>query len=432
MSTVRERRRRLYAALLGVALAATVLGFAVTDGLGAPDVGSGEVAAVEEAPDGTVTQEEFDAALAQTAKLQGIDQLPESDDPQFAQLRDATMSDLLLSRWVEGEAEERGVAVSDTEVSDELEKIKKQQFGGEEEFQKFLKQSGFSEQDALDRVRLQLLSDRIQDEVLGEEPGEVAEDRIEAYYEVNQEQFQQPESRDVRLILNEDEAKVADAAAELAADDSAESWERVASRLSTDQATKDSGGLRRNVTAGQSEPTLDEEIFAAPEGELVGPFEAESGFYLIQVVKVTPAETTPLDDVSEQISQQLSAADQQQLAADFQSDFVEKWTSRTFCADDYTIDRCANFEAPTDACVGDDDGEDLPKGQDDPLCEAPVPSTRPVAPGSAAVFGALTPGPAQGPLLPAAPPAAEGGTPIPLGPTGAPPTAPPTAPPPGG
>ena len=100
------------------------------------------------------------------------------------------------------------------------------------------------------------------------------------------------------------------------------------------------------MTIGQSEPVLEEQIFAAAQGELVGPFKGQTDYYLIQVVKITPAQTTPIAEVSEQIQQQLAQGKQQETASDFQQDFVEKWTSRTFCADGYVINRCENFTAP--------------------------------------------------------------------------------------
>ena len=142
------------------------------------------IAVVEEAPDGTITQEEFDRALTQTAARQGIQEVPAEDDPQYQLIADAAQSDLILARWVLGEAEERGIEISDREIDEELEKIKEQQFGSEKAFEKFLEQSGFTLDEAMDRIKLQLVSDRIQRAVLPDEP-EVTDDEIETYYDEN-------------------------------------------------------------------------------------------------------------------------------------------------------------------------------------------------------------------------------------------------------
>ena len=186
------------------------------------------------------------------------------------------MADLLLGRWVRGEASERGITVSDSEVSNRLDQIIEQEFGGQKQFEQFLKQAHFTEEEASQRVEVQLLSDQIQQEVLPEDAS-VSDSEIEDFYNANIEQFQQPETRDMRRIVNKDQAKVEQAKALLEQDDSPASWKKVAARFSTEDATKDVGGLVEGVTVGQSEPALEEQIFSAAEGQLVGPFKGENG-----------------------------------------------------------------------------------------------------------------------------------------------------------
>jgi parvulin-like peptidyl-prolyl isomerase len=394
----------------------------VANGVGHTDVPSDAVAVVEDAPNGTITTAEFQRSLKQQAARQGIRKVPPPSNPQYPALRDAAMADALLSRWVLGEAEDRGITVSDTEVSSRLEQIKKQQFGGEKQFQKFLKQAGFTPQDALDRVKLQLLSDQIQRDVLP--PGVLVTDStVQDYYDANKAQYEHAETRDARQIVNKDKAKVEQAKALLEKDDSSQNWKKVAAKYSNDPLSKGRGGLLTAVTAGQSGLGIDKELFAAPEGQLVGPFQGESGYYILEVVKITPPSTTPLSKVSGQIKQQLSQGAQQEIATSFQQDFVDKWTSRSFCASGYVMDRCANF-TPQDACNGDDPGEsgDLDKTG----CDAVVPSSAPLAPGEATVFpGDTVQGPPQGPQSGGAP-AAQPGV---LGPGGAPQLPPGAAPP---
>ena len=121
---------------------------AVAQGIGDPSVPADAIAVVEDAPNGTITKEEFDRALVQTAARQGIKEVPETTDPQYQTLADAAQSDLLLARWVAGEAQERGIETTDREIDDELEKVKQQQFGSEQAFEKFLDQSGFTHEEA--------------------------------------------------------------------------------------------------------------------------------------------------------------------------------------------------------------------------------------------------------------------------------------------
>ena len=157
---------------LAVFLVAFFVIWAAAQGIDKPEVPSGDVAVVDDAPGGPITQEEFDSALEQAAASQG-GRVPAEDDPQYQALKEQALSELLLGRWVEGEAEEQGITVTDSEVEQRLEQIKNQSFQDEKEFQRFLEQSGFTEEDAIQRVRLTLLSERVQEGVLSGQNEEV-------------------------------------------------------------------------------------------------------------------------------------------------------------------------------------------------------------------------------------------------------------------
>jgi PPIC-type PPIASE domain/SurA N-terminal domain len=433
----------------GVLLVALFVVSAAAIGLGGPTVPEDAIAVVEDAPNGTITTEEFDRALVQAAARQGLQDVPPEDDPQYPLLADAAEGDLILSRWVLGEAEERGIEVTESQIENELDAVKEQQFGckpDEEEckdFDRFLEQSGFTLEEAQERIRLQLISDAIQCDVIpspqcpggGGEPPEVTDAEIEDFFEANREQFEQPETRDVRQILTKTEEEAQEALEALGDNPDEQTWEDVAKEYSIDEATANAGGLREAVVEGQSEPLLDDAIFAAPEGELVGPIGGDAGFYVIHVESITPAVSRGLDDevqpaaegaeaqtVADQIRATLVAAREQQIAQDFQEDFQTKWIARTYCADGFRIDRCSNAEPPPDPCT-----EELAETQG---CDAPVASTRPIEPGSNSVFGA--PGATGLPQGPQPPPGSvatgvpPGVTPVPGAPPGA---APPTAPP---
>jgi foldase protein PrsA len=378
-------RRIVAAVVLAALLIVMFVWVAVAQGIGDPSVPSGNVALVEDAPDGEISQEEYDQTLEQVAASQGVREVPPESDPQYAALRDSAVSDLLLGRWVRGEAEERGLTVSESEITNQLEQFIEQDFGGQKQYERFLEQSNFTEEEARARVELGLLSDELQQVAFPEAP-DVSGAEIEEYYEANRVQFEQPETRDVRQILNEDQAKVEQAKALLEEDDSPENWKKVAARFSTEDATKDVGGLVEGVTEDEREEVIADQIYSAEVGELVGPVkggENEPRYHLIQVEKITPAEVTPLADVTEQIQQQIVQGKEQQIAQDFQTDFLEKWTSRSFCADDYLVNRCANYEAPK--------AEGVPGAP--PVLSRPV-----VPPGQATVFPGQPP-----PVLPQGP-----------------------------
>ncbi len=114
------RHRRLGLIIFGVLLVGLFAAVAAAQGIGHPEPSGDEVAVIEEAPDGTITKEAFDRGLEQTAARNGINQIPPADDPQYEQLKDSALSDLILSRWVLGEASDRGIEVSEREIDEEL------------------------------------------------------------------------------------------------------------------------------------------------------------------------------------------------------------------------------------------------------------------------------------------------------------------------
>ncbi|MDX6587517.1 MAG: foldase protein PrsA [Solirubrobacterales bacterium] len=482
---MRRVSKRTAAFVFGGILAIIVILVAATMGIGSLSLPDGATAFVDDVDDGEITSDELDVAIEQAAAAEGGADVPEPGTPQYNAALVPALSDLLLGRWVRGEAEERGIEVTEREIDVELETIIEQQFGGQKEFDKFLEESGFSEEDALGRVELQLLTQCIQDQVIpqdpeaeapttqregcqGEEEVEITDDEIQKFYDDNIAQFETPETRDVRTLLNPDEDKAQEAADQLAEDSSAEAWKDVTKELSTEEETAALGGLRPGVAEGQNDPALDAAIFEATAGEVVGPIETDAGFYVIEVEKVNEAATQPLDEAtSAQIRQQLVTQEQQQAVTEFQDTFVAKWRARTVCSEDLLADdedgtvqsqlaeRCSNFVVTDDGCLGDDESDEL---QPDPVtgeipkepagCPAFVP-LRPVLPPIplpqeetdplvATPPGTLTPLP-QGPQPPpveeeALPPGAEqlGLPPGTVPPGTAPPgTAPPGTAPPG-
>ena len=190
---------------------------------------------------------------------QGISKVPAPADPQYATLRDAAMSDLITRRaGSHGEAEERGIAVSDTEIDQQLKQIKQQQFGGRAGVRAVLKQSGFTPGGGARADRAELSQHADPEQVLRRSRRASPRTTIQNFYDANKAQFTQPETRDVREILNKDQAKVEQAKAQLEKDDSAANWRRSRAKYSTDKATKNNGGLRKGVAKGQSEPALDD------------------------------------------------------------------------------------------------------------------------------------------------------------------------------
>jgi parvulin-like peptidyl-prolyl isomerase len=426
--------RRLGLLVFGAIFVVLFAVVAIAEGLGDPSVPSGAVALVEDVPaeTGEVTEAEFAHALELAAK-QGGEKVPKPGDPKYDELKETALSSLFEGIWVQGTAEEWGIEVTDAEVAKELKKVKEESFKSEAEFQEFLKESGFTPADIDERVKLQVLTEQLQEE-LNERAPAPSQSEIEAYYEAAKStQFSQKPSRDIRLIVNKDREKAEEAEAAVAKDNSATNWQKVAKKYSEDPTTKENGGEQKGVQEGVLEEPLNKTVFGTPEGVIEGPIKTQRGYIVVEVVAATPESVQELKAVESQIKSTLAQQLEQEHFTGFVSSFSNEWTQRTFCASDYLIERCANFEddgRPATAPEGCFEAD--PKGGPPKACPAPVSQLVPAMPGT------ITPLEPKGNPLPQRPlpldePGAtgeEGATGLPEGampPTGAPPAgAPPT------
>ena len=318
-------------------------GIAVAQGIGNPSVPDGDIALVEEVPDGRgeISMEQYERSFLQTWKRGGLRQAPEPGDAQFEQIKEAAINDLLDQAWLTGEAAELGVTATDREIDNEFQTIRQDQFPSEAAFNRFLEDSNFTEEEVLDRVRLQVLSRKIEEQIT-QAVEEVPEEEIEEFYESSKDNFTTPETRDIRLIVTDNKADADKVEAELAESSETKDYARLAREFSNDGSSSQGG--KSVATEGSFPDPAGSEVMSAEEGAAIGPIEAGGDFYFFRVDKINPEETQTLDDVRQQIRQQLLPTLQQQAMSDFVADYNAKWTSRTFCAEDFTVARCSNFE----------------------------------------------------------------------------------------
>jgi foldase protein PrsA len=347
------------------ALAVTGLGAAVVAGCG-NDVPPNAVAKVG---DSVITQDEFDKWMTTAAEGQpgggpvpdppdfnrcvaqkkkmpvakgqerpSDSQLKKQCEEQFDQLKTQVMQFLIQAEWVQQEAEEQGVEVSEKEVRRSFEQQKKQAFPNDKAYREFLKSSGMSEEDILLRVRLEQLQQKLTQKVTKDAQNVSSQD-VENYYDKNKERFAQPERRDLLVVLTKTEAKAEEAKRALSDGDS---WKSVVKEYSIDEASKAQGGRLPAVSEGQQEKALDDAVFSARKGQIEGPVKTQFGWYVFEVRKITPASQQTLDESKETIRNLLRSQGQQKALDEFIKEFRESYKDETDCADDYRVAECKN------------------------------------------------------------------------------------------
>src|SRR3954449_2518706 len=363
---------RLFLALAALAIAAVVAA-----GCGGDDVPSDSVAKVGDVKiTKTQYQHWFLASVKQQAQSTGQkpDQIVAPDPPDFTKciaakqkqplpqgvpkpdakalkaqckqeydgINQQTLQFLITSQWLTQEAAKRKVTATDKEIRTTFEQQKKQSFPKQADYQKFLQTSGQTESDLLFRVKLSVLTNKIQQAIV-KDKGTVSDAAVQDYYNKNKQRFAQPQTRDLQVVLA---AKKANADAALKAIKSGTPWAKVAKKYSSDTASKSQGGRLPGVTKGQQEKTFDAAIFSAQKNKVLGPIKTQFGFYVFRVTKITPAKQQPLAAVKSTIKNLLQSQQQQKALNDFVKDWQKRSKDMTVCAKGYVVPQCKNAPKP--------------------------------------------------------------------------------------
>lgn len=353
-------------------------GVAIEGGRGAAKVPDGALVLVEgvPAPLGTISRAEFQQELEQQASFQGMSRPPKPGSKDYQGLRDSSLQELITSVWLQGEAEEVGIELTEDRLVAKLRK------SGQAAS---LKEAHYTRATMLERIETDLLVQLMQAE-LEERAPRASGDEIRRYYEEEEAtRFTTEERRDVRYVVSEDEAEADAARKALEADRSPRGWLGTAERYSVDPASRYGGGIENGVREETLFSALKDPIFDAEVGTLSGPIEVDGKYFVVEVVEVHPSETKPLAEARKNIAGILLEAEQLKLFKEFDSRFRSQWQASTVCADEAIVYLCENYraghplEAPP-ACYESDPKEPAP------ACPAIVVQPQPAMPGSVTDF----------------------------------------------
>jgi parvulin-like peptidyl-prolyl cis-trans isomerase-like protein len=250
----------------------------------------------------------------------------------------AQVMQLLVSfAWLEGEADEQGLAVSPAAVGRSFRRQRRANFPRRRAFRRFLRQSGQTVGDIRLRVRLDMLSNRIRRRVIAAAEATVTDARVDAYH-AQQGNVRIPERRDVRMVLTNDRESAAAAKRELLA---GASWRAVArrhsNRIPLDAPPAGPGGIIRGLERIDFDRRTARRIFRARRRAVVGPVRTSLGHLVFRVVRSHPARELSPARSRRILRRDLVARTQQEALDRFVEDYRAKWQSRTVCAPAYAV-----------------------------------------------------------------------------------------------
>ena len=309
-------RRLLLLVLASLALVAAGCGGTSTANLSSDDVA---VVGGQQ-----ITKKDFQDLMGRAQKSYDAQKrkFPKPGSTEYEQLKGQAITFLVQQAEVEEEASKLGVSVSDSDVDKEIERYKKQFYGGSDaRYEKAVKQQGLTDEQAREAIKQQLISQKVTKKVTGDV--KVSDSDITAYYNSHKSQYVQPESREVRHILVQKKALADSLYSQLKG---GANFAQLAKKYSKDPGSAANGG-KLTISKGQTVPQFDKAAFALKKGELSTPVKTQYGYHIIQALSAVKASsTTPLTKVRASIKQQL---EQQR-----KNDKITKWledTKKSFC-----------------------------------------------------------------------------------------------------
>lgn len=279
-----------------------------------------------------ISNEDFDRNLAAAKQQFASIGWKESDGAKLADLKNKVLDRLIDVELLYQQSQKREIVVADEEFENGFAEFRKQ-FPKEEEFQKFLQDNGFSEEDLKEQFKKSMALKKLQMALRVEftETVIVTDKEIKDFYDKNVEKFKNPEMVKASHILisfenDADEAAKKEARAQIekiqkqlkAGDDFAE----LAKAHSACPSSANGGDLGF-FGRGQMVKPFEDAAFGLKSGEVSDIVETSFGYHLIKLTDKKAEETQTIDDVKARISDWLR---QQKIDSKFEQ-YIEKLKS---------------------------------------------------------------------------------------------------------
>ena len=251
----------------------------------------------------TITQEQFNQLLDQAKRSYQSQKrpFPKAGTPEYQTLKNQAIAYLVQRAEFASEATKLKVKVTDKQVEQRLNQIKKQYFGGSESrYKKQLKQQGLTEAQVRSDVRANLVSDGLFKNVT--DNVKVSDADVKKYYDQHLQQYGVPEQRDVAHILVKKKTLADHLYDQIKG---GANFASLAKKYSQDPGSKSQGG-KLTISKGQTVGPFDQTAFLLKTGQVSRPVKTQVGWHIIKALSaVKAAKTTPFSKVQASIQQQL-------------------------------------------------------------------------------------------------------------------------------
>ncbi len=205
---------------------------------------------------------------------------PAFDDPNKTMgqaLREIVLDNQVQREIMRQDAKDKGIEITEEDVNAKIEEAK-EILGGEEEFNKILKEQNIDLDFYKKLLSYELLKEPYSAKLM--EELEPSAEEVKKYYEDNKDKFEKIDASHI-LVETEEEAKKIKA--EL---DGGKDFAELANKNSKDPGNQDNGGELGEFPRGAMVPEFEEAAFKLKEGEISDPVKTDFGYHIIKVNKI--------------------------------------------------------------------------------------------------------------------------------------------------
>ncbi len=220
--------------------------------------------------------------------------------------RTRVLETLIEQKLVKQASEKAGIDVSEKEIDNAIEDVKKQNRISHEELLSAIRSRGLTYEEYREQIREQIRQVKFITKEIRSKVSIQPED-IEDYYIQHIDEFRQPASYRIRVIYFGDtdrkllKKKIG---AVLDGIERGEDFSTLASRYS-EGPTASSGGDLGYIKEGEMDETIEEVAKGLDIGEISEPFTTHAGTYIIQLVDRREGDAVPLEEVRDEIYDRL-------------------------------------------------------------------------------------------------------------------------------
>jgi len=286
-----------------------------------------QLGAVAVMVNGTVITEGQIEAILNPRMEQMAGRIPENVTSQYRQeIRKRIIEQLVIEELLAQKEKQNNITVSETELTERVNKQVAEQNLTLDEFKSLLKAYGTNFSDYQRNILKRLMFEKLVEAEFAQKLAKPTDEQARAYYDENIQQFGEPEKIHAKHILikpedgndpNQAKAQAKAKAQKLLQQiEAGASFEELAKQYSACPSGKDGGDLGVQPK-GTFVPEFEKAAYALKPGQTSDIIQTSFGYHIIKLIEHTDANTASFDQAKEQILQLLTDKQKEQIVMDY-------------------------------------------------------------------------------------------------------------------